>query len=74
MKVALGGPGGVAVMALYIPWPHWSLVPSAAPSPPPWAVWAAIPAYLQAKRGSHIVITNIMFNLIAARPAGLPAG
>lgn len=30
------------------------------------AFWAAIPAYLQAKRGSHIVITTIMFNYIAA--------
>ena len=30
------------------------------------AVWAFIPAYLQAKRGSHIVITTIMFNFIAA--------
>jgi ABC-type uncharacterized transport system permease subunit len=30
------------------------------------AAWAAIPAYLQAKRGSHIVITTIMFNYIAA--------
>ena len=28
--------------------------------------WAAVPAYLQAKRGSHIVITTIMFNFIAA--------
>jgi len=30
------------------------------------AAWAAIPAFLQAKRGSHIVITTIMFNFIAA--------
>ena len=30
------------------------------------AGWAYIPAYLQAKRGSHIVITTIMFNFIAA--------
>jgi simple sugar transport system permease protein len=30
------------------------------------AAWALIPAYLQAKRGSHIVITTIMFNFIAA--------
>ena len=30
------------------------------------AAWAAIPAYLQAARGSHIVITTIMFNLIGA--------
>lgn len=28
--------------------------------------WAYIPAWLQAKRGSHIVITTIMFNFIAA--------
>lgn len=30
------------------------------------AVWGAIPGYLQAKRGSHIVITTIMFNFLAA--------
>ncbi|MEO0328384.1 MAG: ABC transporter permease [Pseudomonadota bacterium] len=30
------------------------------------AAWAFIPGYLQAKRGSHIVITTIMFNFIAA--------
>ena len=30
------------------------------------AAWAFLPAYLQAKRGSHIVITTIMFNMIAA--------
>ncbi|RQO62004.1 sugar ABC transporter permease [Paucibacter sp. KBW04] len=29
-------------------------------------VWAAIPGYLQAWRGSHIVITTIMFNFLAA--------
>jgi len=29
-------------------------------------VWAAIPGWLQARRGSHIVITTIMFNFIAA--------
>ena len=29
-------------------------------------IWGAIPGYLQAKRGSHIVITTIMFNFIAA--------
>ncbi len=33
------------------------------------ALWAAVPAALQAWRGSHIVITTIMFNFIAA--AGL---
>jgi len=30
------------------------------------ALWAFIPGYLQARRGSHIVITTIMFNFIAA--------
>lgn len=30
------------------------------------AGWALVPAYLQAKRGSHIVITTIMFNFLAA--------
>ena len=30
------------------------------------AAWAAIPAYLQAERGSHIVITTIMFNFISS--------
>jgi general nucleoside transport system permease protein len=30
------------------------------------AAWAFIPGYLQAKRGSHVVITTIMFNFIAA--------
>ncbi len=66
-QAALGGLG-VALMALYIPWPHWSLallgctIAAALFG----AAWAAIPAYLQAKRGSHIVITTIMFNFIAA--------
>lgn len=30
------------------------------------AAWAAVPAYLQAYRGSHVVITTIMFNFIAS--------
>lgn len=30
------------------------------------AAWAYLPGYLQAKRGSHIVVTTIMFNFIAA--------
>ena len=29
-------------------------------------VWAGIPAYLQVRRGSHVVITTIMFNFIAS--------
>ncbi len=34
------------------------------------ALWAFVPALLQAKRGSHIVITTIMFNHIAAALMG----
>ncbi|MYN16149.1 ABC transporter permease [Rugamonas sp. FT107W] len=29
------------------------------------ALWAFLPGYLQAKRGSHVVVTTIMFNYIA---------
>ncbi len=34
------------------------------------AAWAFVPGYLQAKRGSHIVITTIMFNFIATALMG----
>ncbi|MGB5864180.1 MAG: ABC transporter permease [Sulfitobacter sp.] len=66
-QAALGGLG-VALACLYIPWPHWSLalVGAALAAGLFGAAWATIPAYLQAKRGSHIVITTIMFNFIAA--------
>jgi simple sugar transport system permease protein len=30
------------------------------------ALWAFIPGYLQVRRGSHVVITTIMFNFLAA--------
>ena len=66
-QAMLGGLG-VAIACLYIPWPHWSiaLVAAAISAAAFGAAWSAIPAYLQAKRGSHIVITTIMFNYIAA--------
>ncbi|MDF3412887.1 ABC transporter permease [Sulfitobacter sp. M57] len=66
-QAMLGGLG-VALACLYIPWPHWSLalVGAAVMAGLFGAIWAAIPAWLQAKRGSHIVITTIMFNFIAA--------
>ena len=59
--------GEVAVMLLYVPWPHWTIALLAAMIGAALfgAVWAAIPAWLQARRGSHIVITTIMFNYIA---------
>ncbi len=66
-QAALGGLG-VALVCMYIPWPHWTLALVAASLGAALfgAAWAAIPAFLQAKRGSHIVITTIMFNFIAA--------
>ncbi|SFG46899.1 nucleoside ABC transporter membrane protein [Palleronia marisminoris] len=59
---------GVALVCLAVPWPHWTLaLPSAIVGGALFgAAWAAIPGYLQAKRGSHIVITTIMFNFIAS--------
>lgn len=60
---------GVAIVALsfdsFFPW--WINLPLAVLcSAAVGALWALIPAWLQAKRGSHIVITTIMFNFIAA--------
>ena len=65
---AVVGGLGVALVCLYIPWPHWSLALLGATAGAALfgAAWATIPAFLQAKRGSHIVITTIMFNFIAA--------
>ena len=59
---------GVALVCLALPWPHWTLaLPAAMVGGALFgAAWAAIPAYLQARRGSHIVITTIMFNYIGA--------
>ena len=60
---------GVAIVCLsfdsVLPW--WLTFPLAIlASAAIGALWALIPAYLQARRGSHIVITTIMFNFIAA--------
>jgi simple sugar transport system permease protein len=59
---------GVALACLFIPWPHWSLalIGATLAAAAFGAAWAYVPAVLQAKRGSHIVITTIMFNFIAA--------
>jgi general nucleoside transport system permease protein len=59
---------GVALVCLYLdvlPFPL--LAPLAIAAGAAFgAAWAAIPGWLQAKRGSHIVITTIMFNFIAS--------
>ena len=65
---AMVGGLGVALVLLFIPWPHWTiaLVAASLAAAAFGALWALIPAYLQAARGSHIVITTIMFNFMAA--------
>ncbi len=63
---------GVTLVMLSYDWPNWpvALVVGTLAAMVFGAAWAAIPAYLQAKRGSHIVITTIMFNLIAGALIG----
>lgn len=59
---------GVALVCLYLdflPWPLVFLLALAA-GMGFGAAWGAVPGWLQARRGSHIVITTIMFNFIAA--------
>jgi len=64
----IGGLGcGLAVLALdrWLPAPLMiplAILASAAFG----AAWAAIPAWMQAWRGSHVVITTIMFNFVAS--------
>lgn len=64
----LGGLG-IALVCLaldsVVPW-YITIVPAAAAGMLFGAMWAFIPGYLQAKRGSHLVITTIMFNFIAS--------
>ncbi len=66
-QATLGGLGA-ALVCLSLEWPHWTLAfPAAILGAGLFgAAWAAIPAWLQAKKGSHIVITTIMFNFIAS--------
>ncbi len=65
-QATMGGLGA-ALACLFVPWPHWSLALAGATIAAAafGAAWAALPAFLQAKRGSHIVITTIMFNYIS---------
>ncbi|WP_373087616.1 ABC transporter permease [Sneathiella sp.] len=66
-QAALGGLGA-GLICLYLDGlPSFAVIPIAMVAAALFgAAWAYIPAYLQAKRGSHIVITTIMFNFIAA--------
>ena len=64
----IGGLGvGLACLGLDHTLPFWAILPiTMFASMAFGALWAFIPAYLQAYRGSHIVITTIMFNFIAS--------
>ena len=62
--------GGLAVALLCLGaggWPTVLVIPVAiAVAALGGAAWAFVPAWLQARRGSHVVITTIMFNFIAS--------
>ncbi|WP_118137171.1 ABC transporter permease [Oceanicella sp. SM1341] len=64
----VGGLGaGLVCLALdrYLSW--WTILPFAMLGGALFGcVWGAIPGWLQARRGAHVVITTIMFNYIAA--------
>jgi len=64
----IGGLGcGLAILALDRILPIWLMIPIGIAAAALFgAAWAAVPAWLQAWRGSHIVITTIMFNFVAA--------
>lgn len=58
---------GVILVGLALNGTHWALVfPLLVIAGALFgAAWAFVPGYLQAKRGSHIVITTVLFNFIA---------
>ncbi len=67
-QAMMGGLGG-GLMALWLApsLPSWLVLPLMVVASAAFAcAWALIPAYLQAYRGSHIVITTIMFNFLAS--------
>jgi general nucleoside transport system permease protein len=67
-QAIMGGLGtGLAALWLSALLPAWLMLPVMLLSGAVFgALWAAVPAYLQAYRGSHVVITTIMFNFIAS--------
>ena len=64
----IGGLGvGLAMLLLDSALPAFLLLPIAILAAALFGgLWAIVPAYLQAYRGSHVVITTIMFNFIAS--------
>jgi simple sugar transport system permease protein len=67
-QAILGGLGtGLVALWWSATLPAWLMLPVMAISGALFGMaWAAVPAYLQAYRGSHVVITTIMFNFIAS--------
>jgi len=67
-QAILGGLGtGLVALWLSNSLPAWAMLPLMLLSGALFgAAWATVPAYLQAYRGSHVVITTIMFNFIAS--------
>jgi simple sugar transport system permease protein len=67
-QAIMGGLGtGLVALWLSASLPAWVMLPLMLLSGALFGLaWAAVPAYLQAYRGSHIVITTIMFNFIAS--------
>lgn len=67
----MGGLGVALACLLLDGWPWFAVLPVALIAALLFgAAWAAIPGYLTAKRGSHVVITTIMFNFIATALLG----
>jgi general nucleoside transport system permease protein len=63
----IGGLGAGLVALALGRWPDWLVWPLACGAGAVFgAAWAFIPGWLQARRGSHIVITTIMFNFLAS--------
>ncbi|MBB6255273.1 ABC transporter permease [Nitrospirillum iridis] len=63
----IGGLGTGLVCLALTGWPWYAVLPVAVLAGALFgAVWGLIPGYLQAYRGSHIVITTIMFNFLAS--------
>ncbi len=67
-QAILGGLGtGLVALWLSSSLPAWLMLPLMLLAGALFGMlWAAVPAYLQAYRGSHIVITTIMFNFLAS--------
>jgi simple sugar transport system permease protein len=67
-QAAIGGLGVALAALAFDPWlPGLLVIPIAVAAAALFgAAWAFLPGFLQATRGSHVVITTIMFNFIAA--------